>query len=81
MTAHRCHARGCKETVAHEKLMCLRHWRMVPKPEADAVWHTYRTYGALTPPWLEATRAAIDAVAQAEQRLERRNSPYYRRGP
>ena len=37
---HRCHARGCQESVSHDKLMCLRHWRLVPKPEQDAVWHT-----------------------------------------
>jgi hypothetical protein len=49
--------------VADDRLMCLRHWRLVPKPEQNAVWHTYRTYGALTPPWLEAVRAAIAAVA------------------
>lgn len=47
-------------------LMCLRHWRMVPKPLKDDVWATYRKYGPLTPPWLEAVRAAIAAVAEKE---------------
>lgn len=63
---HKCHAKGCSRVVNHDRLMCLRHWRMVPRAQAAAVWHTFRTYGALSPPWLEAVRAAIDAVAAFE---------------
>lgn len=41
---HHCHARGCDVPTRPEALMCLRHWRMVPKPLQRAVWSSYR-YG------------------------------------
>ena len=69
---HECHAIGCKVAVPPKMLMCLRHWRMVPRPLQQRVWETYR-------PGQEATKdpsqeymtehlAAVAAVAQAEGR-------------
>lgn len=39
---HACTITGCEEAVPRDKLMCPRHWRMVPKPLQTAVyaaWH------------------------------------------
>ena len=63
MTTHRCPVRGCRQEVPATLLMCLRHWRMVPKPIRDAVWATYADgsgVGSLA--YLEAIKAAIGAV-------------------
>jgi hypothetical protein len=48
---HTCHAEGCEVAVPPKLLMCLKHWRMVPKHLQREVW----------------MRAAIDAVAQRER--------------
>lgn len=40
--SHICHARGCHTPVPPEKLMCLGHWKMVPKTIQRAVWRHYR---------------------------------------
>jgi len=29
--SHTCHAAGCPREVEPKLLMCLRHWRMVPR--------------------------------------------------
>lgn len=38
---HHCHAHGCTVEVPPIRLMCLRHWRMVPKPMQAKVWSLY----------------------------------------
>lgn len=64
---HTCHAEGCEVGVAPKLLMCLKHWRMVPKPLQVQVWRHYRpgqeNDKRPTAEYLEAARAAIDAVA------------------
>ncbi len=67
---HRCHARGCLTQVKPEMLMCLRHWRMVPRKVQRAVCHHYR-HGQCTDMspselWHVAADAAIGFVAQKE---------------
>lgn len=53
-------------------LMCRKHWRMVPSRLQDAVWATYRPGQERdkdpTDDYLDAARAAIDAVAEKEAR-------------
>lgn len=69
---HTCHARGCSVRVPPERLMCARHWRMVPTILVKAVWATYR-HGQCddmrpSREWLRAAHAAIGAVARLEKR-------------
>jgi len=70
MSAHVCHARGCEKVVPPKMFMCLRHWRMVPKPLQDAIWAEYvpgqERRMDPTPAYLDATTAARNAVASAE---------------
>jgi hypothetical protein len=70
MSAHHCHARGCRVPTEPEMLMCLRHWRMVPRDLQRRVWATYR-HGQCddkrpSQAWHEAADAAIAAVAAKE---------------
>lgn len=70
---HICHAKGCTVAVPPKLLMCRRHWYMVPKPLRDAVWTYYRpgqetSKFSPSPPYLQAARAAIEAVEKAEAR-------------
>lgn len=39
---HNCHAIECGRAVPASKLMCLAHWRMVPRAEQQAIWQHYR---------------------------------------
>ncbi|EKE78454.1 hypothetical protein [Oceanibaculum indicum] len=41
-----CPVPGCEGIQKPGKLMCLPHWRRVPKPLKDAVWETWRAYEA-----------------------------------
>ena len=67
---HRCHARDCRVAVRPELLMCLKHWRMVPKFIQRAVWRHYREGQCDdkdgTKEWMQAADAAIGFVARAE---------------
>lgn len=42
MSAHHCHAIGCRTPVPPRMHMCLKHWRMLPKTLRDEIWRTYR---------------------------------------
>lgn len=37
-----CPVPGCEGIQKPARLMCLAHWRRVPKPLRDAVWETWR---------------------------------------
>lgn len=69
-TIHRCHAKECVTEVKPTMLMCLKHWRLVPFELQRKVWATYRPGQCSdknpSPQWVEAARAAIDAVAKRE---------------
>lgn len=66
---HRCHAEGCHVEVEPKLLMCLRHWRMVPRELQNRVWKHYRPGQEIdknpTPEYLEVMKEAIAAVAIA----------------
>ena len=72
---HKCHALNCPLEVPPKMLMCLRHWRMVPKSLQDRVWATYRRGQEVTKTpsmsYLKAAKDAIRAVAEKEGRLDR----------
>ena len=38
---HLCHAHGCRKAVPPKLLMCLKHWKMLPKNFQDDIWATY----------------------------------------
>ena len=67
---HTCHARGCGVAVAPELLMCLAHWRKVPRSIQRAVWATYRPGQcddrSPSAAWHDAADAAIGFVARLE---------------
>lgn len=69
---HTCHAIGCTVAVPRKLFMCLKHWRMVPRELQRAIWRTYspgQEYGEapVTPAYLDAARAAKEAVRAKEQ--------------
>ncbi len=69
---HRCHARHCDTPVKPEMLMCLKHWRMVPKAIQRRIWAEYRPGQCddknISEAWLSAADEAIAAVLTKEQR-------------
>lgn len=79
-TEHTCHAEGCPLHVPPAMLMCRRHWSMVPRPLQRQVWATYQdgqealAEGGPRPSsaYLDAARAAVEAVATKEGRREAR---------
>lgn len=68
---HLCHARGCTTAVDPRLLMCGPHWGLVPLDLQRAVWVSYRRGQELrkdpSPEYIEAAKAAIEAVAQRQQ--------------
>lgn len=71
---HACHAAGCDVEVAPKLLMCLRHWRMLPKKMQITIWNEYRPgqeidkRPSLT--YLLAQSGAVAMVAEKEGREE-----------
>jgi hypothetical protein len=75
---HHCHAEGCKAPCPPERLMCLKHWRLVPKNLQRAVWASYRPGQCDDKQpsrlWFKAADAAIAAVAAKEGRKAKRDA-------
>lgn len=71
---HLCHAVDCNERIPPARLMCPRHWYLVPHPLRKQVWKTYRPGQEIdkNPSWayLQAAHAAINFVARAEGKPE-----------
>jgi hypothetical protein len=67
MTQRLCHAVDCNERIPPDRLMCPRHWYMVPAPLRTQVWQTYRP-GASPPTqeYLDTARTVINHVAALE---------------
>ena len=67
---HRCAAIRCTRLVPTNLLMCMKHWLMVPKHLATAVWREYhsglRHRNHPTPEYWAAVEAAQNAVAGRE---------------
>lgn len=72
MSAHICHARGCKTPVKPELLMCFKHWKMVPRNLQRNVWKHYRRGQCddknPSLEWHAAADAAIKAVFEKERK-------------
>ena len=63
---HHCHAAACGRHVKPEKLMCAKHWKMVPSEIQRAVTEPYRVISDLSATWYAAADAAICVVAHQE---------------
>lgn len=70
---HKCPVNGCVKKVPYSMLMCLRHWRMVPKSLADRVWREWRKEKHSDSHQM-ACQAAVDAVNEAVGMEERADS-------
>lgn len=68
--SHTCHAKKCATRIPPKLFMCLKHWKMVPKPLQDRIWATYVPGQEVrkdpTPAYLDAADEAIAAVAAKE---------------
>lgn len=42
MSAHNCHAHGCKHPVPVSMFMCRPHWKALRQALRDAMWREYR---------------------------------------
>lgn len=75
---HLCHALRCHSPVDPARLMCLRHWRMVPRDLQRAVWAAYvpgqERRKDPSRAYLTAARAAIQAVSRKERQLDAKAS-------
>lgn len=74
--SHVCHADGCNKPIPPAMLMCFLHWKMVPKDLQRKIWATYKPGQEIrkdpTPAYMDAYRAAVEAVAVREGRINRR---------
>jgi len=58
----RCPVPGCHTQIDPSRLMCRRHWYLVPKQIRDSVWATWRSgQGAFSSEHLETVHMAITA--------------------
>lgn len=67
--AANCAAEACQHLVQPGFLMCLDHWRMVPRPMQRDVWTWYRQIGRQAQArdrYQQAVRAAVEAVYQKQ---------------
>ena len=68
-----CPVGGCPRRMPTYWLMCRPHWRRVPILLKRAVWATYQEgqeddLSRVTPEYLKARRAAIEAVSDGSRR-------------
>lgn len=64
---HRCQAEGCSRPIPRRMLMCMMHWRRVPRAiqlRVIAAYQLGQCFGKVRPTaaWFEAAREAIAAV-------------------
>lgn len=72
-----CKIFNCTAPIPSDRLMCVKHWRMVPKDLQRDVWRQYRA-GDARPSiaYLNATKAAVQAVeAKLLKRAEKVGPP------
>lgn len=72
--SHTCHAYGCKKEVPPRMLMCLKHWRMVPKDAQNDIWRYYVPGQEVrkdpTNDYLKAQQRAVVMVLMKEEGLD-----------
>lgn len=62
MRTRECPIKGCAAIHDRSKLMCLAHWRRVPRPLKDELWRAYREDGVLSEEYQQARDACISYV-------------------
>ena len=71
---HLCHAHECKASVPPRMLMCLKHWRMVPKFAQDDIWKNYVPGQEIrknpTNDYIKAQQRAVVLVLMKERNLD-----------
>ncbi len=70
---HNCCATDCTATIAGDRLMCRRHWNLVPLPtrlELQRLSNLDQTQPEPSLEYLTAVKIAIDAVAVRSQPQE-----------
>lgn len=66
-----CPIPGCGEQIDPTRLMCRRHWYLVPKELRDRVWATWRSgQGAFTHEHQTAVLQAISAAQRPQPQLQ-----------
>lgn len=74
---HACQIPHCRALIPDDRLMCLKHWRMVPRDLQRDVWRHYRQgqCGDMRPSeaYLGAARAAVQAVQNKLQKKANRD--------
>lgn len=65
MMVAKCPVPGCKTVIRLTRIMCIKHWQIVPKALQDAVWRTARANNRTM--HRAAAKAAIEFVSQAEK--------------
>ncbi len=78
---HCCHAKGCFKEVPRKMFMCLKHWRMVPRPVQRLIWKYYNKgqeegKAEVTRAYLDITDQAIKIVWSAESSSALPHKPY-----
>ena len=67
---HTCHAKGCDIEIEPRRLMCLAHWKMVPRKIQREIWAAYVPGQEIrkdpTRAYLDVMERAIDAVFTRE---------------
>jgi hypothetical protein len=71
-----CTANHCALTIQPGRLMCIRHWSMLPRDIQRAVWeahHDHSSRGARLASfeYLSACADAVEFIARSEGRLTR----------
>lgn len=62
---HRCHVPGCYNVIRRKRLMCPKHWSLIPMLIRLRVIRAASNHPSRE--WLIATRDAIEAVQEREQ--------------
>jgi hypothetical protein len=83
MSAHHCHALGCKRPCPPAMLMCKPHWSKVPTDIQAEVYRTVKLRGRHADrtwaPWWRAQARAIAHVEHLEAPNETRRDAYLKR--
>lgn len=62
-TTHRCYAPWCTKNVENRRLMCLSHWRRLPKDLQKPIWTHYKEgqkiTGSQSLEYIAAVKAAV----------------------
>jgi hypothetical protein len=71
VNAHTCPISSCTTDVEYGKLLCVPHWRMVPRPLQKALYRTWRgRYGSLSLAHTTAMQLCIRAVESKLQEVQ-----------